>query len=357
MKLKDIQNVVELLKIAKLGTGETKEEEKKDLKDLKAVKFNLPKNLGNINPIISVDGSYSFLFSFLGAETWIVLFRIAVTEFNINLKGGKIYYNMGSGPKVYDHLNLLSYNENVLASQPKAFSIAANINKSYSEINPQLFASNIMTYLEDITLEKISETRKNCMLLKDGALLTFKALERVPIYTHILDNCVKNKIALVGISKSNSTHIFENSLTDDYFLKRYYDKKYSDLTYIPIPRKWLKYQTRFDAWGDIHFAKLHRNAKKWFRIDVGHDVGNKNELFSILAAYSMVQLIPGYPIGLIETHKIAKSVRDLKGSYELELITSLKEIGLNAGDILDGAVDIDGRQFGSFHEILDQFSK
>ena len=71
----------------------------------------------------------------------------------------------------------------------------------------------------------------------------------------------------------------------------------------------------------------------------------------------MVQLMPGYPIGLIETHKIAKSVRDLKNSYELELIASLKEIGLDAGDILDGAVDMDGRQFGSFHEILDQFSK
>ena len=357
MKVKDIQNIVELLRIAKLGTAEIKEEEKKDLKDLKAIQFNLPKDLDKIIPIISVDGSYSFLFSFLGAETWIVLFRIAVTEFMIKIIRGKIHYNMVSAPKVYDHLNLLSYNENVLSSQPKAFSIAANINKSYADKNPQLFASNIMTYLEDITLEKISDTRKNCLLLKDGALLTFKALERVPIYTRILDNCVKNKILLVGVSKSNSTHIFENNLTDDYYLKRYYNKKYSELTYIPIPRKWLEYQTRFDAWGDIHFAKLHRNALKWFRIDVGWDNNNKNELFAILAAYSMVQLMPGYPIGLIETHKIAKSVRDLKNSYELELLGSLKELGLEAGDILDGAVDMDGRQFGSFHEILDQYSR
>ena len=68
----------------------------------------------------------------------------------------------------------------------------------------------------------------------------------------------------------------------------------------------------------------------------------------------MVQLIPGYPIGLIEAHKMAKSVRDLKESYELELLESLKTLNLRPEDILDGKVDMDGRQFKSFHEILDQ---
>ena len=52
----------------------------------------------------------------------------------------------------------------------------------------------------------------------------------------------------------------------------------------------------------------------------------------------MVHLLPGYPIGLMETHKLAKSVRDLKGSYELELLRELRGLGLRSEDILEGAV-------------------
>ena len=71
----------------------------------------------------------------------------------------------------------------------------------------------------------------------------------------------------------------------------------------------------------------------------------------------MVHLLPGYPIGLIETHKLAKSVRDLKESYEKELLRELKNLGLRSEDILDGVVDMNGREFKSFHEILDQISR
>ena len=134
-------------------------------------------------------------------------------------------------------------------------------------------------------------------------------------------------------------------------------KKYSNLTYIKIPDTFIERQTKFDAWGKIHFAKLHKEASKWFRIDIDFNIKDKNKLFSSIAAYSMVQLIPGYPIGLIEAHKVAKSVRDLKESYELELLESLRKMGLKAEDILDGAVDMNGKQYGSFHEILDQLAR
>lgn len=71
----------------------------------------------------------------------------------------------------------------------------------------------------------------------------------------------------------------------------------------------------------------------------------------------MVHLLPGYPIGLMETHKLAKSVRDLKEYYELELLRELRGLGLSSEDILEGAVDMNGREFNSFHEILDQISR
>ena len=355
MNISDIEMIVELLKLAKISSLSPEDEEKPaEIKDLNGVNFSLPTNMDDMIPIVSVDGSYSFLFSFLGAETWIVLFRIAVTEYMFEMNDDKMYYNMHSPPKVYDHLNLISFNESVLAAQPEVYSNVASVAERFQERKAQIFASNIMTYLEDKALEEISESENNCILLKDGALLTFKALKREDIYKNILLNCRMNDIMFAGISKSTSTHLFGNVLTDDYFLKTFYETKYPDLTYIYIPKSIIEKQTKFDVWGEVHFAKLHKEASKWFRVDIGHDNGDKNKLFSSLGAYSLVQLLPGYPIGLIEAHKLAKSVRDLKESYELELLESLKNLNLKPQDILDGTVDMDGRQFNSFHEILDK---
>lgn len=357
MKDKDIKNVIELLKLAKLGEYEEREREEGKKPELEAITFSLPSNMEEVLPLISVDGSYCFLFSFLGAETWIVLFRIAVTEYCIEIKNNKVHYCIKSAPKIYDNLSLLSFNKAVLASQPEIFSTASEIASRFQERKPQIFASNVMTYFEDKTLEKISETQKNCILVKDGALLTFKELKREDIYKRILVNCRMNNILFAGVSKSTSTHFLGNQYTDDYCLKRFYNTQFYDLTYIYVPKEIIEQQTKFDVWGDVHFAKLHKDAVKWFRVDINHDILDKEQLFSSIAAYSMVHLLPGYPISLMETHKLAKSVRDLKESYELELLRELKKLGLNSEDILNGAVDMDGREFNSFHEILDQISR
>ena len=355
MKNVDIKNLIELLKLSKF-----KEEkpDTPDIGDFEIVEFELSETLDSIPPIIAIDGSYSFLFSFLGTETWVVLFRIAVTEFKISQNNdGNIHYIIHSPPKVYDHLNLISFNPKVLANQPSIYTKATDIAANLMERVPQIVASNILSYLEDRTLETITKNCNNCIVLKDGALLTFKALEREPIYKNILVNCRMNDISLVGISKSTTSHIFNDIYTDDYFLNIYYNEKYPNLTYISIPKEEFETQTKFDIWGDVYYAKLHKEASKWFRIDIGRDIPDPTSLFSSLAAYSMVQLMPGYPIGLIEAHKVAKSVRDLKETYELKLLDSLKNLGLQSEDILDGAVDINGRQFKSFHEILDQLSR
>lgn len=356
MKIKDIQNVIELLKLAKFGE-EGREEKEGQKPDLEAKSFGLPDNLIDVLPLITVDGSYCFLFSFLGAETWIVLFRIAITEYCIELKQEKIHYCIKSSPKIYDNLNLISFNETVLSSQPSIFTTVSEIASRFQDRKAQIFASNIMTYLEDKTLEKLSETNKNSILIKDGALITFKELKRGDIYKNILLNCRMNDNLLAGISKSTSTHLLGNVYTDDFFLKKYYNNEFPDLTYVYIPKEIIEAQTKFDVWGDVHFAKLHKDAVKWFRVDIDHNITDKDKLFSSIAAYSMAHLLPGYPIGLMETHKLAKSVRDLKEFYEIELLRELKKLGLSSEDILDGAVDMNGREFNSFHEILDQLSR
>ncbi len=356
MNVKDIQAIIELLKIARFN--EIQEEVKDfETEKLEINQFKLPDVLEKIPPLISIDGSYCVLYSFLGADTWIALFRIGVTEYKIEVTDGKIHYLMNCSPQTFDHLNLLSFNESIINSQPEIFSKVAEIVSVFQERNPALFASNIMSYLEDKTLEKISEIKQNCIILKDGALLTYKALEREPIYKKILINCRMNNNMLAGVSKSTTTHFFASNYTDDYFLNKFYNIQYPDLTYVKIPDTLLKKQTRFDIWSTgTYFSKLHKNASKWFRVDIGNDTGDIDKLFSSIAAYSKVHLMPGYPIGLIEAHKLAKSVRDLKESYEAELLDPLRKLGLRPIEILNGKVDYNGRELYSFHEILDKLS-
>ena len=357
MEIEEIQNVLELLKRAEFDSNISKEKERDKLKRIKVTELKLPSNYEEVPPLIAVDGSYCFLFSFLGTETWIALFRVSCTEYKMEIKEGKLHYIQNSPPLFYDHLNLVSFNSEILAAQPEIFTIAANSASRFQDRKATIFAGDILSYLEDKALEKISSRRRDCILLKDGALLTFKAMNKEKINEIIINNCTDNNILFAGISKSTSTHYFGKVYTDDYYLKRFYDKVYPGSVFIEIPDSSIDKQTKFDVWGKIHFAKLHENAIKWFRVDIGNDGGDKQKLFSSIAAYSQVQLMPGYPISLIESHKIAKSVRDFKTSYESELLQSLIGLGLKPEDIMDGAVDFEGHQYNSFHSLLDQLSK
>ncbi len=358
MKKDEIIEIVRILKYVRKDPKDIEPKEEKDLSSqVNAIEFELPKSLEDTLPCIAVDGSYCFLFSFLGAETWIALFRIAIVDYKISIRDEKIHYIQNRPPKYYDHLSLISFNPDILKHQYPIYKQIAKFSERFQERKSSLFASNLLSYLEQKALKKISSEYSNCILLKDGALLSFKGIPKVSMLEEIIENCKANDILFAGISKSTNLRSFNHALTDDYFLKRFYDKKYSNLTHIPISKDHFQKQTKYDVWGDVHLAKLHGSATKWFRVDVGADKGDSDSFFSALAAYSQVHLLPGYPISLLEAHKLAKSVRDLKTTYELEIIDYLKEIGVSPAEFIAGEVDYEGREFGSFHEILDQLSK
>jgi len=357
MKKEEIIEIVRILKAVRKDPKDIEPKEETDLpSQLNAVEFELPKNLEDVLPCIAVDGSYCFLFSFLGAETWIALFRIAILDYKISIKDNKVHYVQNRPPKYFDHLSLISFNPDILKHQYSLYRQIAKFSERFQERKASLFASNLLSYLEEKALLRISADYSNCILLKDGALLSFKGIPKISFLEEIVENCKANDILFAGISKSTNMRSFEHALTDDYYLKRFYDKKYTNPTHIPISKDHFRKQTKYDVWGDVHLAKLHESATKWFRIDVGVDRGDTDGLFSGLAAYSKVHLLPGYPISLIEAHKLAKSVRDLKTTYELEIIDYLKEIGVSPEEIISGGVDVEGNEHNSFHGLLDQLS-
>lgn len=353
----ELDNIIELMRIVKDQEREQEQDIQKSHKDMKFRPFDTFADGDSIRPIISVDGSYSFLFSFLGADTWIVLFRIAVTDYKLIQNGPKTQYIINRPLQVYDTVHVLSFNKNILLEQPPVFRLAKRDAEKFKTRKQIIFAANIMTYLEHKTLERISNSYSDCILFADGSLVSVKRLKRQPVFNKINRNCVRNNILFAGVSKTTSTHFFNDFYCDDHFLKKFHDKVHPTPTYIEIPKVRFdtKYQKRFARHGEIHFAKLNEHAEKWFRVDIGNDNGDKDAFFSQIAAYSKVHTIPGYPIGLIEAHKVAKTVRQsqIKNYYENKLIGSLEKIGLTSQEILDGAVDIDGEHWRSFHETLD----
>lgn len=349
----------ELLKLAIKSGSVQEEKEQKELATLPAIQFNCPEDASTIPPLICIDGSYVFLFSVPGTETWITLFRISVTDYNIQDRAGKMHYCMNAPPKIVDHLGVLSFQKEVLARQPQVFAEAADNAANFSDRKQSVFAAIIMAYLEEKTLQKISITCSDCMLVSDKALVSYKALRKEIVIDTVITNCRANNILFGGLSKSTSSHFFNSFYTDDYYLKKRYDEQYQTPTRIPLPRKRLEERTQpnFILHGEVNFVKLHEHATKWFRLDIGNDNGDANTFCGHLAAYSKYHLLPGYPFGLIEAHKVAKSVRDFKQAYEMELIDTLKDLGLNAVDLLDGSVDLEGSEINSFHGLLDQLSR
>jgi len=358
MRKEEIQEIIRILNSIRKVPSELEPKAEKGIpSQFKAIEFTLPKNLEEIIPCVGVDGSYCFLFSFLGAETWIVLFRISILDYKISIKDNKTLYIQNNPPKYYDHLSLISFNPDILKLQYSIYREIADFSSRFQERKASLFASNILSYLEQKALHKISSEYSNCILLKDGALLSFKGIPKISMFEEIIKNCKTNGILFAGISKSSALRSFKHALTDDYFLNRFYNSTFTNLTHIPISKDYFATQQKYDVWGEVHLSKLHESAIKWFRVDVGYDGGDINTFFSSLAAYSQAHLLPGYPISLIEAHKLAKSVRDLKTTYELEIMDYLREIGVSPEEIIAGEVDYEGREFGSFHEILDQLSK
>lgn len=359
LKEEDLRDVFDLLNLAQAGVDKRNLNQIHEKGQLDAVEFGIPRDISGIRPLISVDGSYCFLFSFSGTDTWLVLFRVAVSRYIIKSENGEFKYTLYSPPQIFDKLDVLSFNETILNTQPPIYTIAAKVAEGFQQRKAQIFATNIMLYFEDLTLEKVSAIYSNEIILKDGPLFSYRGLNKKGIYNKIKVNCAANNNYFAAISKSTSTHFFNKYYTDDSYLKKFYDEAYSDCVYFPISEERITSQMKdlFDVFGEVYFARLHHKGNKWFRVDVGNDNGNKKELFSSLAVYSMVQLMPGYPIGLIEAHKIAKSVRDFKITYELELLDELQQFGLTPEEILNGAVDFEGREYNSFHELLDQLSR
>jgi len=110
-------------------------------------------------------------------------------------------------------------------------------------------------------------------------------------------------------------------------------------------------------YGDIYYARLHPRARKWFRVDLGTFRDRPDEAFGQLSAYGKSLVSVGYPWPLIEAHRMAVTVRQLKPVYQESVMKMALRMGLDVRTILDGLTQVEGRKRSAFHEYLDKVAR
>src|SRR5437870_6936544 len=179
----------------------------------------------------------------------------------------------------------------------------------------------------------------------------FSVMER------LVEVCEKRGHLLVGISKDSQLHAFGHVLTDEELMARCQDRLPPDaLAYARAPKA-AEVEKEGLLYGDIYYARLHPRARKWFRVDLGTFRDRPDEAFGQLSSFGKSLVSVGYPWPLIEAHRMAVTVRQLKPVYQESVLKMALRMGLDVRTILDGLTQVEGRKRSAFHEYLDKVAR
>ncbi len=290
--------------------------------------------------LVAVDGSYSFLWSV--SSMWLAVVRV-----------GYLRYRLADGAfrKVgferVDSSILVSTKEDLVAEQDELHRMLFDATRHSSNQHADM-VNEYRRYLEGEMARVAAEKNEGAILALDGSLASFpKELDNLGA---VVDACADHDLVLVGVSKDSTTHAFGSPLTDEEVLDG------EEPAYVRVPRSFEKAQ-RGLLHGDVYFAKLHRRAPKWFRVDVGTYRDDPDFVFSQLTPYSMSALSLGYPYPLMEAHRFAVTVRQFKSMYEGEVIRQAVRLGADVSEVVAGLTQIEGRRRSAFHEYLDKVAR
>src|SRR5881628_2923391 len=104
----------------------------------------------------------------------------------------------------------------------------------------------------------------------------------------------------------------------------------------------------------VHRLELADRDRHAVRLDEGPRISDRHEA---LAAYGKSLVSVGYPWPLIEAHRMAVTVRQLKPVHQETVMKMALRMGLDVRTILDGLTQVEGRKRSAFHEYLDKVAR
>jgi hypothetical protein len=297
--------------------------------------------------MIAVDGSYSFL---LNISSWrlamisVALLRYSFIEEHFAKKDWRMIQRVVGIDTFEDYVE----------RQGDFYKTLFEFTRGSKEQHREM-VNEWRRFIEGQLAVNVAEDTKGCIIAMDGALSTFP--KQFDFIGRLVEICEKNGHLLVGVSKDSQLHAFGHNLTDEDLLKSA-EKTLEDgaLAFIRAPEKFEKRQKGF-LYGDVYYCRFHPRSGKWFRVDLGTMKEEPEKAFGQVAPYCRSLLAVGYPLPLVEAHRMAVTVRHLRGAYQETVMKLAVRMGMNPRLVLDGLTEIEGRKRSAFHEYLDRLSR
>lgn len=301
----------------------------------------------DIMDLVAIDGSYSFILNL--SSMWLAIIRVGALHYRFSEDGGYELIDSFTREKPV----LVSTKKDIMTKmgelEGKLFEATSYASEQHREMVNQL--RRLME--EEMALE-LAKVNKGVIIAMDGTLTPLSA-------TCILEEaqkiCEKNRNILVGVSKDSFTHAFKSYKTDEEVLQKlnFTGMGYTSASILKSKKSnSLLYAGML---GDVYFAKLHPEAPKWFRIDVGTKKSDPGLVFSQLAHYCKSGLCPGYVYPLLEAHRYVVTVRHFHSLYEDMILGMAGNFDISTAEAISALTHLEGQKRGAFHEYLDQISR
>ena len=298
--------------------------------------------------MIAVDGSYSFLLNL--SSWWLALISVGLLRYAFDGAA----FRRKDWRLVQRMVGVSTFAEFV-ATQDELHRSLFEFTKERREEQPRDMVNEYRRLIEGQTAINFADDLEGCVIAVDGTLSEFP--KQFSVTERLVQVCEKRGHLLVGISKDSQLHAFGHVLTDEELMTRCQGRLPGDaLAYARAPKSAEAVQEGL-LYGDIYYARLHPRARKWFRVDLGTFRDRPDDAFGQLAAYGKSLVSVGYPWPLIEAHRMAVTVRQLKPVYQESVMKMALRMGLDVRTVLDGLTQVEGRKRSAFHEYLDKVAR
>ena len=297
--------------------------------------------------MIAVDGSYSFLLNL--SSWWLALITV-----------GLLRYRFDGGFRRIDHRLVqrmlgVSTVEEFVARQDELHKALFEFTKGSKEEQARDMVNEYRRLIEGQLAINFADEVEDAIVAIDGTLSEFP--KQFAFMERLVRLCEKRGHVLVGVSKDSQLHAFGHVLTDEDLMARCQSRLPGDaLAYARAPPAAETAKSGL-LYGDIYYARLHARARKWFRVDVGTFKDRPDFVFGQLAPYAKSLVSVGYPWPLIEAHRMAVTVRQLKPVYQEAVLKAALRMGLDIRTVLDSLTEVEGRRRSAFHEYLDRVAR
>lgn len=318
--------------------------EKECQSNIQIIPFNCSKE---IMDIVAVDGSYSFLLNL--SSMWLAVIRVGALHYKYSKEKG---YELVDS-KAEERTVMVSTKKEIMTKMGDLQSTLFNATRYASEQHREM-VNQLRRLMEEEMALKMGSENKNAIIAMDGTLTPLKTTDTLQ---KTINECKKNDNILIGVSKDSFTHSFKSHKTDEEVLLSLHmdGMGYAKAPIIPSVKKdSILYGGML---GDVYFAKLHPDSKKWFRIDVGTFKQEPDKVFSCLSHYSKSRLCIGYIYPLLEAHRFVVTVRHFHGLYEDMILDLASQYDFSLQEVINGLTHIEGERRGAFHEYLDKVSR